>query len=210
MKKYTIVAVLALMVLVFSGCSLDPSATTAPTKTSTITTKDSTTAIAKTKEKLAQAKAQAVAWKANAILAGYNFKVPTDGDIANLTETFVFGSPDDPTNWWTYSVSSDGKVIRAVIPKEDFLGKDLQPIGEKYWVKSYVEAITAADNNGGLDYRAKYPGAEVSVTLAQILPKNWTWYIVEYRSAENSKKIRVNAYDGKIYDDNGNVVSSQK
>ena len=208
MKYYRgVLLVLALVVL--SGCSLKSTPESASTTSNDFTSQQGKTVTAKTAENLAKAKVQAGAWKPDAVFTGYNFKVPANLNPKSLTETFVFGSVADPDNWWTYSIDTDGKNIRAVVPKGDFLGKDLQPIQESYWKKSYVDALIMADDNGGSVYKAKYPEAETIITLAQIQPKNWLWYIVEYRSATNNKKIRVNAYDGKIYDDNGNLVSSQ-
>lgn len=207
--KYLRGVLICLALIIMAGCSLNSSSTSSSSSTTNdFLSQKSTTVAAKTLENLNKAKTQAVIWKPDAIPVGYNFKVPANLNPKSLTETFVFGSAQDNDNWWTYSIDTDGKTIRAIIPKDDFLGKDLQPIQENYWLKSYVETLKMADENGGLDYKAKYPEAEVTLTLAQIQPKNWLWYIVEYRSATNSKKIRVSAYDGKIYDDQGNLVTS--
>jgi hypothetical protein len=210
----TLLITLALT-LTASGCSLKKSANT--TQNSPITAaassndfinQDSTTVQTKTLADLAKAQAAATAWKSDAVFYAYNFKVPPDFSLTQLEQTFVFGSLQEPDYWWTYTLDSQGKVVRAFIYKEDYLGKDLQPISEQYWKISYPVALQIAEANGGLAFRSQNPETLVTLTLEQTQPKNYLWYIIVYQAAKNSKTIRISALDGKIYDDQGNIVTT--
>ena len=188
-----------------ASCSLSKTSTsTNATPATDLTGQDSKTTQAKTLANLTKAKTAAIAWKDDTTFYAYNFKVPLDFDPKSLVETFVFGSSKESDYWWTYSVALDqSKPVRAILNKDDFLGRDLQPIQEQYWKVGYVEAIKTAETNGGLTFRAKNPEAEITLTLTQSPPKNWLWYVIEYQGATTSQKIMISANDGKVYNEQG-------
>ena len=201
--------------LTASGCSLKKSASTAQNSPTTAAAsandfinQDNATVQAKTLADLAKAKAAASAWKSDAAFTAYNFKVPQDFSLANLEQTFVFGSQEEADYWWTYTLDSQNKVVRAIVYKDDYLGKNLQPINEQFWKISYPQALQIAETSGGLAFRSENPEAMVALTLEQTQPKDWLWYIIVYQASKNSKTIRISALDGKIYDDNGNLVTT--
>ncbi len=203
------VILLVLLIGFASGCSLKKSSTTETSTAPAVSdfvNQESIAVMAKTQENLAKAKTEATNWKKDAVFVGYNFKVPPDLDPKSLTETFVFGTSSEENYWWTYSIDSQGKVVRAMILKEDYLGKDLQPIQEQYWKKSYVEAIKTAESNGGLTFRSQNPEAEITLVLSQTAPNNWLWYVIEYRGVTSSQKIRISANDGKVYNEQGTLI----
>lgn len=203
------VILLVLLIGLASGCSLKKSSTsetsTAPA-VSDFVNQDSKTVMAKTQENLSKAKNESTAWEKDAVFVGYNFKVPQDLDPKSLTETFVFGSSSEENFWWTYSIDSQGKSVRALVAKEDYLGKDLQPIQEQFWKKSYIDVLKTAESNGGLTFRSQNPEAEITLVLSQSAPNNWLWYVIEYRGATTSQKIRISANDGKVYNEQGTLI----
>lgn len=206
MKNISKFVLLALFLVLGMGASCKSSNTAVTPTANDFTNQKSTAVTSQTKTDLDKARVAAAGWKSDATWVALNFKEPADMNPKNLTQTFVFGSATDIDNWFTYSIDTNGKFVRAVIPKSDFLGSALQPIGEQYWKISYIEALQTADTNGGNAYKAKYPETETTITLNQTEPKNWVWYIIEYRSAIGNQKIRISANDGKIYNDQGNLV----
>jgi len=208
LKLMKIILVVSLLGLA-SGCSLKKSSSTETSTAPAVSdfvNQDSKTVMAKTQENLSKAKTESTAWEKDASFVGYNFKVPQDLDPKSLTETFVFGTSTEENFWWTYSIDSQGKIVRAMVLKEDYLGKDLQPIQESFWKKSYVEIIKTAESNGGLTFRSQNPEAEITLILSQTAPNDWLWYVIEYRGATTSQKIRISANDGKVYNEQGTLI----
>ena len=216
-----IVILFLVMLLSFTGlsCGKQQEVTTTPTPTSTITetavpidlsTIDPTTINTTFSTNYSLAKQKANEWKGDAYLASITVKLPIDLSLNNATETYVFGSQSDPDYWWTMSLAeSTNKYIRAIIPKTDYLGNVLPQIPEKYWKTNYLQAFQAADLYQGAAFRASNANTEISVTLSVGDPKGWLWWTVEYKSSTgNSLKIRINASDLKIYDDQGNIIQT--
>lgn len=133
-------------------------------------------------------------WKADAVLYQVAVKLPPNLSVGQITEVLTYGSPTDAYNWWTMTISEKtGKSIRAIIPKEDFLGTTLQPVPTKFWQINAIEALQLADVNGGAAFRLKHPDAQVTINLAVSQPKNFLWYSVEYETATAEPlKILVN------------------
>jgi hypothetical protein len=202
--KYIKSLIVLIILLAASGCSVVSSDSVATTQsTNNLTTQENKVVLAKTEANLVKAKTAAANWKNDAQFYAYNFNVPASLSPTDLTETFVFGSTSEPDNWWTYSIDSNGKAVRALVPKDDFLGRDLQMINETYLKVGYSEALKTADENGGLVYKSKYPNFSETLTMTEGAPNNWLWYVIEFKSAEGTEKIRISANDGKIYNDQG-------
>jgi len=213
MKKISFIFIIlvAALALFTSGCSLKQKATPTTTNTSAaippFLSQTNDTVQTRTSNNLAIAKAKAAEWKNDAVLTAYNVKVPADLTSIDPEETFIFGSTQDTFNWWTISISADGSFIRALIPRQDYLGNELQPITQTAWQKTYLEALNTAEANGGLTFRAQNPEAQISLILEQAQPNNFLWWVVTYQGANNSLKVRISARDGGIYDDFGSPIS---
>lgn len=143
---------------------------------------------------LAKAEEKVKAWHSNAQLYSVSVKLPSNLAVGQATEVYTFGSVDDVYNWWTLNISTKtDKSVRAIIPKEDFLGTNLSPIPRQHWKMNYVEAFQLAEANGGTEFRALHPDSTISVNLAVGQPNNYLWWSVEYDSGNaQSKKILVN------------------
>jgi len=215
-SKFLKISLLILLLTSATGCSLKKSTNTTNTQNTgtsapqanELTNQDSKTVQAKTLDDLLKAKTAAQTWESNATFYAYNFKVPQDFNPKAIEQTFVFGSPSQTDYWWTYTIDPQGKTVRAIVYKEDYLGKDLQTISEQYWKISYPQALQIAEANGGLTFRSQNPETLVTLTLEQTQPKNWAWYIIVYQAASTNKTIRISANDGKIYDDQGNLQTT--
>ena len=220
--RFSIVLMLTLSVLLLTGlsCSKQQTAvqeTTTPTPTSTETTTafDLSTVEPGTistgfATNFASAKEKATAWKGDAKLMNLTIKLPKDLSLNSATLTFVFGSESDPDYWFTLTLSeSSGKYVRALIPKTDYLGTAINtPVAEKYWLSNYLQAFQIAETYAGKTIRETYPNTEVVITLQAAEPKNWLWWLVEYKNTSATTRVRISPYDLTIVDDLGNVVSS--
>lgn len=210
-SKYLKIIIIVLVVIAASGCSLKKSSnSTSVAPANQLTDQDNQTVLTKSQANLAKAKTEAVTWEPDASFVGYNFTVPTSSDPKSLVETFVFGSKNVENLWWTYSIDNNGKATRALVYKEDFLGKDLQTISEQYWKTAYANVLKTAEVNGGLTFKSANPSAITTLTMSQTEPKSWLWYVVSYKGSQTEKNIRISANDGKIYDAEGNPISQTK
>lgn len=190
----------------FLGCKKQESvsATALPVE---ILNQDSSQTLQKLKDNLSKAKEASKVWRGDAQFIAIVLKAFPETSEETLTETFVFGSPEDANNWWTYSLAEQtGKVVRSITPKEDYLGTDFQPIKEEYWQISYIEALAEAEKNGGTSFRADNPSSQINMVLAQTNPKGWLWWQIEYKAASSNLKILVNAADGKAYNESGELI----
>jgi hypothetical protein len=170
---------------------------------------DTSTAKAKQDENFQLAKSKAAIWYADSVFYQLQVKVGSQLDLSSGTETYVFGSPKDTGNWWTIAISqSSGKFIRAVIPKEDYLGADLSPAKLDFWKTSYGDALVTSEANGGQDFRAQNTISEVSITLSNGQPNGWLWWVVEYKGTGGETfKARVEPGTGTAYDEQGNPLN---
>ncbi|MCL5407218.1 MAG: hypothetical protein M1429_01855 [Patescibacteria group bacterium] len=190
--------------LLFVGCKKATPTNAAPIA---ILSADGTLQMTVIRANLANAQVAAKLWKDDAQLVGLVLKISPDITAGNLTETFVFGSPQDPANWWTYSISEkESKIVRSLTPREDYLGNNLQPIKEDYLKTSYIDAIKAAEAANGANFRAKDANTQINVLLTQANPNGWLWWQIEYQSADSKLKILVSADNGKVYNVNGEPI----
>lgn len=141
-------------------------------------------------------------WKENAKLYSASAKIAPTLDPKDVVEIYTYGSPDWSNWWWTISISArSGNYIRAIIPREDYLGTNLQPVAIKYWDLSYVEAFQIAERNGGKDWREKQTELiQTTATLAHSDPSNYLHWVVEYQTISGSEKksVKINAYTGEV------------
>lgn len=149
------------------------------------------------------------AWHPDAALTYVSIELPASLALDSGNEVYVFGSAQDTGNWWTYSLSQEtGKFVRAIIPKEDFLGAELTPVNLEYWKMNHVEALQLAEDNGGNDFRLANTGTRVTLFLSQRAPRGWLWWSVEYKAPSGeSFTLLVNPNRGEVVDENGNELS---
>ncbi len=159
-----------------------------------------TSAITANREKASQ---MATTWQKDAVLYHFSVKFPADLRLGQATEVFTYGSASDAYNWWTLTASEKtGKRVRALIPKEDYLGTSLKPIPLNFWKTNYVTAFQLADAAGGADFRKTHPGSDVTISLMVGQPKEYLWWTVEYQSATSKPyKILVNPANSEVLND---------
>lgn len=154
---------------------------------------------------------EAKKWKEDASLVMVSVKLPLDLTLDNATQTYTFGSANENNYWWTYSYSEvTQKYVRALVNKEDYLGKDVSVIPLKFWRTNYLEAFQIADNYQGRDFRLNNTNTEVTLTLKISEPNGWLWWLVEYKSSlGQSLSFRVNPSDRTLVDETGNIITTQ-
>lgn len=220
-KKFLVFFVLVFSFVIFAGlsfpsCSKNDTATPETTETGAVLPSEplaaaDVTSLDSTITGVYEgAEAKAKEWKSDANLYLVSVKVPSDLSLNSSTLTYAYGSTNVPNDWWTYSWSeATNKYVRALVPKEDYLGEIASPINRQYWRTNYVEAFQIAQANGGATFRKANKNATVVLSLSQSEPKGWLWWTVEYKTGSgDSLKVRINPNDKTVVDDNGNVISA--
>ena len=149
------------------------------------------------------------AWHPDAVLVYASVEIPASLIPNAGNEVYVYGAASDLSNWWTYSVSEDtGKFVRAIIPREDYLGSLLDPVNTSYWKMNFVEAFQAAEKNGGGDFRTQNAGTRVTTFLSQRAPRGWLWWTVEYTAPSGEQfTLLVNPNQGEVVNENGDQLA---
>lgn len=178
------------------------SATQTPQKND-LTNLDPTSALEEIKSNYNTAELKATQWQSGAVLYSASAKITPTLDWQDVVEVYTFGSNSQPNFWWTISISVRSKnYIRAIIPKEDYLGSNLRTVTLEYWKINYVEAFQIAERNGGKEWREKQKSTnyQITTTLAHGDPKNYLYWIVEYQNSDGSDKktVQINAYNGEV------------
>lgn len=219
-KKIILILFLLFMAFAVFGCKKQeatPTATpaeTVPSVTDNLPSSNLTNVDAATIDTIIQqnynlAKVKAQEWKPDAVLVTISVKFPQDLAVNAADETFIFGSASNSNDWWSFSVSEKtSRYIRAVIPKEDYLGTDVQPINLSYWKLNYGKAFQLTEANGGQAFRSANQNSSVTATLHQTQPRGWLWWEIEYKSSTGKLVIKVNPNTADIVDENGNPLSS--
>lgn len=205
---------LLIIIISFAGLSLSckgdeqsspsPTASKSPSQTQedNLTNLDPASAFEEIVTNYNTAKQKVLQWQSNAVLYSASAKIPQTLDPKDVIEIYTFGSPNSPHNWWSFSISVRSKnYIRAIIPKEDYLGHNLSPLNTKYWKINYIEAFQIAENNGGKEWRAKQTQIyQIVCTLAHGIPNNYLYWIVDYStlSSSDKKSVQINAYNGDV------------
>jgi len=217
MAKFGIVLKIGLLLIITAsffglslGCSDEepsptPTTTESPTPTSTgtdITTIDPNSIAEESKANFSLAEKKASEWSNSAVLYAVSIKIPNTLNPSEVVEVYTFGSPAALQNWWTISISvRTGNYIRAVIPKEDYLGSNLIPVARKYWKINYVEALQTAEKNGGKEWRDSISGdIQINETLMHTDPNNYLYWVVDYQTLSGSDKltVKVDANTGEV------------
>lgn len=189
----------------------DTAAATPPTQTtSTLKSATASDFDKPISDQLTAATTKAKLWEDDAVLHYVSVELPSDLSVTNATDTYVFGSAKDASDWWTYSFAEKtSKSVRAIIPKEDYLGSAITPINTSFWKMNYVEAFQLADANGGADFRTQHTDAKVTLFLSTRDPNQWLWWTAEYKTpAGDLLTLLVNPNRGEVVDSTGKQVAA--
>lgn len=173
-----------------------------------LTNVDHKTALDKSIVLLGEADGVIGKWQAGLGFYNLTIELPTDLSVGKSKQTFSYGSIDNQDYWFTVSFSEENsKYIRAILPKEDYLGKKLDPINKSYWKINYMQAFQIAEKFKGSAFKKDKVLKSVSLSLSQNEPKGWLWWVINYTlSDDNEMEVRVNANNGDIYDNEGNLI----
>lgn len=184
--------------------------TTPPTQTASLLTIDPATVMPSLVSEFQQISDLARSWKSDAQLYAVTASWPTNLAPGRGKRVYIFGSTSLPTQWWTVALNEQSNErIRALIPKEDYLGADLPVMAQQYWKINVLEALQIAEKSGGIDWRTTHPGAEITSTLAHQGPLGWLWWIVTYRGDDGQELIiRIHPSTGEVYTEAGVPAAS--
>ncbi|MEK7096612.1 MAG: hypothetical protein AAB881_01535 [Patescibacteria group bacterium] len=116
-------------------------------------------------------------------------------------DRFVYATDSDKANNWTITISEiSSNYIRALIPKDDYLGT-LIPINITLWKFNYVTALQIAEKNGGKDWREANSPSSVTLLLRHKAPKNWLTWTVEYKNDTAAFSKDIDANSGQIIEE---------
>jgi hypothetical protein len=203
------------IILCFFGLSLSckkqttPTPTPSPSTSATETPKndmtnlDPTTVNDDIKNNYNTAQQKSTQWLPDAAIYSASAKITPTLDLQDVIEVYTYGSKTQAAYWWTFSISVRSKnYVRAIIPKEDYLGSSLQPIMSQYWKINYIEAFQIAEKNGGKEWREKQKNTNYQITATLTIgnPKNYLYWTVEYSNSDGSDKktVQINAFNGEV------------
>ena len=118
------------------------------------------------------------------------------------TNYYIYASASNPNFYYLVNMPRNGERLkRFLMPVEDLdLPFDLLPIPAKYWKLSYADALKAAEQRGGSDFRAKHKTFEVSAILAIPAGQYLSWFVT-YRATDGTGdvlKASVDANSGAV------------
>lgn len=156
------------------------------------------------------AQALAKTWRSDATLYAHTVNFPSSLARGESKRVYVFGSITALSDWWTVTVNEQtGERVRALIPREDYLGPTLPTVPLEFWAINSIQSLQIADEAGGKDFREENPGAEMTATLMRKGPNDWLWWTVDYRGLNNQvKTVRIHPMSGAVYDENGQPVAA--
>ena len=217
-RQWLLIAITGLLLAGCGGLKNVPTVTPTtevsptPTKTAaaTLLTVDPATVMPTLVTEFNQVEESAKAWRADAQFYAMTASWPANLVLGRAKRVYIFGSPSLPTLWWTVALNEQtNERIRALIPKEDYLGTGLPAMARQYWKINILEALQIAEKNGGTAFRTTYPGAEITSTLAHQGPLSWLWWVVTYRADTGQElTIRIHPSSGEIYTEQGVLATS--
>ncbi len=152
------------------------------------------------KEEYALANTKALQANSTNKLAALDIKISADLKPGNSTTSYIYASNDDKNNWAITFSQSSGNYLRALIPKEDYLGM-LQVLNTGLWKFNYVTAFQIAEKTGGADWRAGNNLTGLTLTLSHLPPKNWLMWTVQYQSKDQTLVKNIDANSGRVIED---------
>lgn len=150
------------------------------------------------KNEYAAATAKALDANPKNVFSALVVELPGTLEVNSGNDRFIYASPTDKANNWTITFSElTGNFIRAIIPKEDYLG-NLTVVNTNLWKFHYVTALQIAEKNGGKDWREKNTPTGVTLTLKHGEPNDWLTWTVEYQSKTDKLVKKIDANSGKL------------
>ena len=111
---------------------------------------------------------------------------------------YVYSASSDKVNNWLITISNtSGSFLRALVPKEDYLG-DLSAINRDFWKINYLAALQIAEKNGGLDFRNANEISDLKLTLKNGDPNGWLYWFVIYTAKSDVKQFQIDANSGSL------------
>ena len=141
--------------------------------------------------------------KAKEVSSTYQFaalEVDLPGSLAlnSGTDRYIFVSDKDKTNNWTIAMALDtGNYIRALIPKDDYMGNP-QVMDTNLWKFNYVTALQLAEKNGGKTWRENNSLQSMALILKHTDPNNFLTWSITYQGESSSFFIKIDANSGKV------------
>lgn len=180
---------------------------TTTTQIVNLTNVDATDFDSVVKDELTLANGKAIEINAGEKLAAVEIELPGDLLPSTGSSRYIYTSDSDKSNNWMITIAQASKnYIRALIPKDDYLG-DLQALNTNLWKFNYVTALQIAEKNGGLEWRENNQLSSVKLTLRHTPPKNWLVWTVEYSGKDTKFTKVIDANSGQIIDENSSTSS---
>ena len=201
-KKSFLISLVLFLAFLFAGLgSKQSSQTQNQAPTSTLLTADPATFDDEFNQIKIFADEKSTAWRKDAKLVYVSTKIALNLDPALTQHTFVYNSINDPNNHWAIAIEAGNKsLLRALIPKEDYLGSNLAQILPLYWKVNFVKALQICEGGGGKDFREQNPSNyKIELDLARDQTNNLRW-TCKYSTLDdtNTKEIKVDAGNGEI------------
>ena len=154
------------------------------------------------KNEYAAAAAKSLEANPKLLLAAISVEIPPVLGLKSANTRYIFVSDKDAINNWTITFASDtGNFIRAIIPKDDYMGNPTV-MDTKLWKFNYVTALQIAEKDGGLAWRESNELKGITLTLKHGDPNNWLVWTVNYQGANSSFTRKIDANSGKIVESN--------
>ena len=200
-------ALLAIAIIVTIAISIvsnrkasTPTTTTTNTTTqvSNLTNMDPTDFDSSTKNEYALAASKATVANSGNKIALIEVNLDKDMLPTNVSTRYAFVAPTDANNNWVITITG-GNFIRALIPKEDYLGS-LTAFDTKLWKYNYVTALKLAEKNGGLTWRENNTLLAVKLTLRNVGTTSQLAWNIQYLSSDANFTVKFDANSGKLLD----------
>jgi uncharacterized protein YpmB len=163
-----------------------------------LTNADPSDYTAEIKKELDLANSKALAYNSSETLAAIEITIPGKLVPRSGNTTYIYDSSSDLSNHYTVSISQATQAfVRAIVPKEDYYGT-ITAINQKSWKLSYIDALKAAEKNGGKDFRNSNSLDQVQLVLKNTDPKGWLYWVVTYKGENSSLSVQLDAYTGKF------------
>jgi len=202
-KKIIFVLIVLSVVMGFSGlgCKKQEDQSQTPQATSEFLTQDPASFDEQFNLFKNQANELAIAYRKDAKLVYVRVKIPAGFNSSLFQYTFVYDSNSDQQNHWviTFEKNADN-FIRAVIPKQDFLGSDLKQILPLYWKTNFVTALQKAEPVIGEAFRREHGNDyKIELDLGRKGDESLTW-TCEYSTLDGvtTQSVKISAESGEI------------
>ncbi len=215
MQKFAKFIILVLVCFLFLGLGCKKQEETAPTE---VTQPENTTpknvldldgaeALSTSKKNLITAKSTTKYWSGNTRFVALNIQVGENLSIIDTSQVFIFYSPGNhPIQkyyYWMASFNNEGKYLRGMLHKEDYLkdlGTNPKAIVLSKWKNSWVDALKKAELAGGKEFQTKHENdTKISMSLRTDIATNSLIWQINYQqlSAQDSLDIIVDAETGE-------------